>query len=126
MADSRRPLLDDVSDSEEDVVPQPPQDAALRRAQQEVDGVKQVMRNNIGKVLERGAKLDQLEEDAEALRDGAAAFHRQSRKLRRQMCWQNARTNVIVGCLALALLIIAIVVGVHKHHKNNPSTPAPP
>ena len=49
------------------------------------------MRDNMEKVLERDAKLDDLNDKSEALSDGAFRFQKTSKKLKQAMCWQNYR-----------------------------------
>ena len=53
--ESRKGLLDDYSDHDEG-------DDKLARTQAEVDGLVGIMRDNVGKVLDRSAKLDDLED----------------------------------------------------------------
>ncbi|EGD80461.1 hypothetical protein PTSG_11105 [Salpingoeca rosetta] len=128
---ARRSLLDD--DSDEDIFdihdhtrgassrrgaqPAGHDDTALRTAQREVDEAVDVMKQNIGKVLERGGKLDDLEDKSEVLMQGSFAFQRGSRRLTRELWWKRTRARIIIGLIVAAILAIIILVFVLKKKK---------
>jgi vesicle-associated membrane protein 4 len=56
-----------------------------------------VMRDNIGKVLQRGEKLDDLEEKSDHLVAGATEFRRSSHKMQKQMWWQSCKVWLIMA-----------------------------
>eukprot|EP00035_Acanthoeca_spectabilis_P004735 m.106520 g.106520 ORF g.106520 m.106520 type:complete len:76 (-) comp12704_c0_seq7:1273-1500(-) len=64
------------------------------------------MRTNMGKVLDRSAKLDDLEDKSEKLSDGAVAFKRKSRRMTWLMWWQNMRWKIVIALVVLAILLI--------------------
>lgn len=68
-----------------------------------------IMRNNMEKVLERDAKLGDLEDKSDQLADGAQRFQMTSRKLKNAMWWQNAKWWIIIFVVLAA--IIGIIVG---------------
>ncbi len=82
--------------------------AQRRMAQQQaqVDEVVGIMRSNVEKVLERDAKLSELDERADALQDGASQFEKQAGKLKNKFCLQNLKFIVAAGTVGLVLLII--------------------
>lgn len=49
------------------------------------------MRTNVEKVLERDQKLSELDDRADALRQGASQFEQQAGKLKRKYWWQNLK-----------------------------------
>ena len=82
--------------------------AQRRMAQQQaqVDEVVGIMRNNVEKVLDRDAKLSELDERADALQDGASQFEKQAGKLKNKFWLQNMKYIIIGGILGLILLIM--------------------
>jgi len=100
----------------------------LDNAQNQVDEVVGIMRNNMEKVLERDAKLNDLEDKSDALAEGSSRFQMTSKKLKNQMWWQNLKWQI---CMVLiVLIIIAIIVAVTvkpaKDDGGGGSPPGPP
>lgn len=50
-----------------------------------------IMRTNVEKVLERDAKLSELDDRADALQQGASQFEQQAGKLKRKFWLQNLK-----------------------------------
>eukprot|EP00052_Salpingoeca_macrocollata_P025276 m.230037 g.230037 ORF g.230037 m.230037 type:complete len:96 (+) comp22404_c0_seq2:2240-2527(+) len=82
----------------------------LKQAQDEVDQVVGIMRQNVEKVLERDQKLGDLEDRSDALKDGASRFQSSSRKLKNQMWWKNMKFMLILAAVIIIILIIIVVV----------------
>ncbi len=82
--------------------------AQRRMAQQQaqVDEVVGIMKSNVEKVLERDAKLSELDERADALQDGASQFEKQAGKLKNKFWMQNMKFIIIGGIIALILLVL--------------------
>jgi vesicle-associated membrane protein 7 len=53
--------------------------------------VKNVMVQNIDRVLERGEKIELLVDKTDALQGEAFRFKRQARQLKQQLWWRNIR-----------------------------------
>ena len=51
----------------------------------QIEDTRQIMSNNIDKVLERGERLDDVMDKSEAMKDTADAFRKKGRELRRKM-----------------------------------------
>ena len=82
--------------------------AQRRMAQQQaqVDEVVGIMRNNVERVLERDAKLSELDERADALQDGASQFEKQAGKLKNKFWLQNMKFLIAGGIVGLILLVL--------------------
>lgn len=80
--------------------------AQKRMAQQQaqVDEVVGIMRNNVEKVLERDQKLNELDEKADALQDGASQFEKSAGKLKNKFWVENMKMIVIGGLIVLLVL----------------------
>ncbi|OAJ39373.1 hypothetical protein BDEG_23226 [Batrachochytrium dendrobatidis JEL423] len=76
----------------------------------EIDQVKDIMINNIEKVLERGDRIDMLVDKTESLSQASFAFKKRSTVLRRSMWWKNTKLMVLLAA-AVALLIFFTVIG---------------
>eukprot|EP00201_Polytomella_parva_P016893 CAMPEP_0175051354 /NCGR_PEP_ID=MMETSP0052_2-20121109/7749_1 /TAXON_ID=51329 ORGANISM="Polytomella parva, Strain SAG 63-3" /NCGR_SAMPLE_ID=MMETSP0052_2 /ASSEMBLY_ACC=CAM_ASM_000194 /LENGTH=186 /DNA_ID=CAMNT_0016315621 /DNA_START=138 /DNA_END=698 /DNA_ORIENTATION=- len=79
--------------------------------QKKVAEVKDVMVENIEKVLERGEKIEVLVDKTDELRSQAEQFQKKGRLLRTKMWWQNMRMKLaIVFCVFLLAVVIFLLV----------------
>nr|XP_023410017.1 vesicle-associated membrane protein 4 isoform X2 [Loxodonta africana] len=83
--------------------------------QNQVDEVIDVMQENITKVIERGERLDELQDKSESLSDNATAFSNRSKQLRRQMWWRGCKIKAIMALVAVILLVVIIILIVLKY-----------
>ena len=81
---------------------------ALRTAQREIDGVREIMTENIERVLERGEHMAVLVDKTGRLGDNARDFRVRSRTLKRRMWWKNVKLMVLL-CLVVVFLIYLFV-----------------
>lgn len=80
----------------------------LDQVQAQVDEVTSIMRKNVDYVLERDAKLTDLDQRAEDLQVGANQFEKRAVRIRRKMWWKNVKMWII---LIVVLLVLAGVIG---------------
>jgi hypothetical protein len=75
---------------------------------QEIDSTVGIMRDNINKVSERGARLDSLQDKTDNLAQSAQGFRRGANRVRKQMWWKDMKMRMclIVGIVILLLIII--------------------
>ncbi|KAG1673010.1 hypothetical protein FOA52_005940 [Chlamydomonas sp. UWO 241] len=81
---------------------------AINRVSVQVQEVKNIMVENIEKVLERGEKLTLLVDRTEVLQEGALTFRREARRVRTHMWWKDARLCVGGGVALVALLYFIV------------------
>nr|XP_009937599.1 PREDICTED: vesicle-associated membrane protein 4 [Opisthocomus hoazin] len=119
----QRNLLEEDSDEEEDFFLRGPsgprfgpRNDKIRHVQNQVDEVIDVMQENITKVIERGERLDDLQDKSESLSDNATAFSNRAKQLRRQMWWRGCKMKAIIALVAVVLLLVIIVPIVLKYH----------
>ncbi|NXH19899.1 VAMP4 protein, partial [Bucco capensis] len=119
----QRNLLEEDSDEEEDFFLRGPsgprfglRNDKIRHVQNQVDEVIDVMQENITKVIERGERLDDLQDKSESLSDNATAFSNRAKQLRRQMWWRGCKMKAIMALVAVVLLLVIIVPIVLKYH----------
>ena len=60
----------------------------------EVDGVVEIMGNNLTKIHERGEKLDDMERRAERLEEGASMFQKSAQKLKNKSFYENFKMKI--------------------------------
>jgi hypothetical protein len=78
----------------------------------QVNDVTNIMKQNLQKVLDRDAKLSDLEDKSELLKDSANRFESTARKLKRKFWWQNIK-YIIGVCIVIITLILLIVLILH-------------
>jgi len=95
--------------------------AQKRMAQQQaqVDEVVGIMRNNVEKVLDRDQKLNELDEKADALQDGASQFEKSAGKLKNKFWIENLKSIVagaVIGLFVLGLIYWKFFSEPEPHH----------
>ncbi|KAI9226130.1 MAG: putative vesicle-associated membrane protein [Piptocephalis tieghemiana] len=78
-----------------------PESDNFRRVQGEIDQVKEVMVQNIERVLERGERIDLLVDKTDNLNQAAFAFRKRSTALKKKKRWKNAKLMIMLGFVAL-------------------------
>ncbi|XP_035508646.1 vesicle-associated membrane protein 4 [Morone saxatilis] len=86
-----------------------PHNDKMKQVQSQVDEVIDVMQENISKVIERGERLDDLQDKSESLSDNASAFSSRAKQLHRRMWWRDMKMKVIIALVVVALLLIIII-----------------
>uniref|UniRef100_A0A8C4ZKY5 Vesicle-associated membrane protein 4 n=1 Tax=Gadus morhua TaxID=8049 RepID=A0A8C4ZKY5_GADMO len=92
----RRNLLEEDSDEEEDFFLVYVCVCVCVRVQSQVDEVIDVMQENISKVIERGERLEDLQDKSESLSDNASAFSSRAKQLHRRMWWRDMKVGLCV------------------------------
>lgn len=73
--------------------------------QREVDEVVGVMQNNIQKVMDRGEKLDTLQNKSEDLQNSSLQFKRGANQVRKEMWWKDMKLKLIIGGIVAVVLV---------------------
>lgn len=85
-------------------------DDKVRKVRAAVDEVKDIALDNIERVLERGAKIDDIVAQTDELQGHAAGFQRSSRQLRVQLWWNNVRNSAVMVGVVIAFLVVVYLV----------------
>merc|ERR1719265_2098797 len=76
----------------------------VQKMEKELDEVTEMMRDNIGRVIERGEKIESLVDKTNLLRSEAQSFRTAARNNNRFALWQEMKGKAIcmacVGCIA--------------------------
>ncbi|XP_004074536.1 vesicle-associated membrane protein 8-like isoform X2 [Oryzias latipes] len=92
--------------------PQPPASGSsgkLDQVQSQVNEVKDILKDNIDKVLERGDRLNELIDKTDDLQASADSFQRTSTRVARKYWWKNIKLMIIIGVVLLVVLILIIL-----------------
>ncbi|CAL0324422.1 unnamed protein product [Lupinus luteus] len=91
----------------------PEEVSKLTKVRAQVSEVKEVMMENIEKVLDRGEKIEILVDKTENLRSQAQDFRQQGTQLRRKMWYQNMKIKLIVLAIIIVLILIIVLSVCH-------------
>merc|ERR1711939_1210465 len=84
---------------------------AIKNVQREMEDVREVMSENIERVLERGERIDLLVDKTDRLGGSARDFRVRSRGLRRRMWWKNVKLMVLLCIVVVFLLYLLVGIG---------------
>ena len=70
--------------------------------------VTDVMRDNVGRLLERGDQLESLQDRSDNLATTSDQFLASSTRLRRNMWWQNTRTKIFIFIFVVLILLLIL------------------
>lgn len=82
-----------------------------REVQREIESVKDIMSQNIERVLERGERIDLLVDKSSHLNSSSLAFRKRSQAVKRQMWWQKQRTTALIGLTIFFLIYLMVGIG---------------
>ena len=85
------------------------QQDAISNVQNEIDNVRDIMTENIERVLERGERIDLLVDKTDRLGGSAREFRVRSKGLRRQMWWKNVKLMALL--IVVVIFLIYLFVG---------------
>lgn len=88
----------------------PPSDS-LASARKEIDNVRDIMTENIERVLERGERIDLLVDKTDRLGSSARDFRVRSRGLRRRMWWKNIKVMALLVVVVIFLVYLFVGLG---------------
>nr|GEV26637.1 vesicle-associated membrane protein 711 [Tanacetum cinerariifolium] len=80
----------------------------MNRLKGEMSQVRNVMIQNIDKVLERGDRLESLVDKTANMQTNTLRFKKQSRRFRNTMWWRNVKLMVILGFALLGILYVVL------------------
>ena len=86
----------------------------IQGIQNEVDQVKDVMKNNIKNMYNNVEDVEIMEKKADELRIGAEEYNKSAVKLKRTTWWQNCKWWIILIAVIVLLIIIIIPVSLRK------------
>lgn len=98
----------------------------IEQTQKQVNEVIDVMKDNVNRVLERGDRLADLDERADALQFGAHQFQATAKKVKRKYWWKNLKMWILIGVIVAVVITVIVVSTVGPGGPSNAaSTTAP-
>ncbi|CAD7957220.1 unnamed protein product [Amoebophrya sp. A120] len=94
----------------------------LARMQQKTEGVKGLLKENIREVIQNTERLDNLQEDAEAMEVTAMEYKEKSREVREYFWWKDTKVSIMIG----GAVVLALLLGYYFFWHNGAETPPPP
>ncbi|CAN9512865.1 unnamed protein product [Ophioblennius macclurei] len=86
-----------------------PQDK-VQALRDQVDGVKNIMTENVDRILARGERIDDLMGKSEDLQAGAQHFKQTSHKVARAYWWKNVKLIVVIVVVVVVILLIIVLL----------------
>ncbi len=84
-------------------------DPKIQHVQKQVDEVIDVMHDNISKVLDRGEKIDDLQEKSEELVYSASVFRVSAKGLRSHFWWRECKMRLLLLVVVVVILLIIFI-----------------
>ncbi|XP_015431683.1 PREDICTED: vesicle-associated membrane protein 4-like isoform X2 [Dufourea novaeangliae] len=124
--DERELLLEHDSDPDEDMLFNRPNTSTVEPSSTKADGkmdsvrlqiqeVTDVMRNNVQKVMERGDRLEELQEASDRLSMAGDEFRAAAKRAQQKAWLQNFKTRIILVTITMTVVICIIVSIVVKY-----------
>ncbi|MCI4392431.1 hypothetical protein PGIGA_G00145760 [Pangasianodon gigas] len=82
----------------------------VKALQSQVDGVKDIMTQNVDRILARGERLDDLMDKSEDLQAGAQNFKHTSQKVARAYWWKNVKLIIVIVVIVVVILLIIVLL----------------
>jgi len=85
------------------------EDDKVKQVKAATDEVVGIMHQNINKVVERGERLDDLQDKTDQLQEQSQVFNKSARKIKNQMWWKNVKLNIAIAAVCIAILIVIVL-----------------
>eukprot|EP00921_Rhytidocystis_pertsovi_P001916 GHVQ01003250.1.p1 GENE.GHVQ01003250.1~~GHVQ01003250.1.p1 ORF type:complete len:258 (-),score=44.79 GHVQ01003250.1:945-1718(-) len=103
--------------------------------QAKVESTKEVMEDNLKKIMESHANIRTLQDKTDNLATSASQFNRSAGDLRRMMWWRKVKVTIVLGLMGVAVVAYGVILivkhtasssGVVEEPPHQPTPPAPP
>lgn len=84
-------------------------DPKIDRLQHQVNEVVDVMQNNVSKVLERGDRLEDLQDKSDSLAGNSDLFRSRAKGLSKKMWWKNCKMRIVIVIVILIILAVILI-----------------
>jgi vesicle-associated membrane protein 7 len=109
-------LEDPLRDPENGNPTDPPKNSKVQVVKDKIHEVKQVMVQNIDKMLDRGERIELLQDKTNDLSNYSSRFQTESRSLRNRECLKNQKLIwMSAGLVTAVLLFIVLIMAANKN-----------
>ena len=84
------------------------EDERVRKVQQQIEDVKDIMRTNIDSLLNRGERIELLVDTTERLTQASFKFQESATRLKNQIWWKNRKNQLIL--LGIFIVVVFLIV----------------
>ncbi|XP_058875879.1 vesicle-associated membrane protein 8-like [Acipenser ruthenus] len=81
----------------------------VQNLKDQVEGVKNIMTQNVDRILARGERLDDLMDKTEDLQASSEHFKTTSQKVARKYWWKNVKMIALI-CVIVAIILLLIIL----------------
>lgn len=88
----------------------------VRQMEQELEDVTEMMRDNIGKVMERGERIESLIDKTSLLKEESVSFRARAKRHNDDQWWRDRQGRVIIGICITCFVALSCwhAIGVHN------------
>lgn len=90
--------------------PQPNTNEKIKLVQKEIDDTKNVMFSNIDKIIQRGDRLEDIQDRTDQLVNNSSKFKKASQRLKRSMCVKNYKMAALITIIVMIILVFFILI----------------
>merc|ERR1711868_131793 len=94
-------------------LPQDQQQDRINAMRAEADAVVDIMADNMQQVLERDARLTDIDDKSDSLAETAKGFDRTTKQVKNKMWYQNLKWTIILTIFSIILIAILVVLILH-------------
>ncbi|KAL6260482.1 hypothetical protein P5V15_008006 [Pogonomyrmex californicus] len=117
--DEKESLLEHDSDFDEEMLFTRPSTSSGNKNDNKMDSVKlqiqevaDVMRNNVQKVMDRGERLEDLQEASDRLNMAGIEFREAAKRAQRRAWLQNVKSRIIIISITVTIVLFIVVLDI--------------
>mmetsp|Transcript_26780 Transcript_26780/g.50376 ORF Transcript_26780/g.50376 Transcript_26780/m.50376 type:complete len:216 (+) Transcript_26780:85-732(+) len=86
----------------------------VQQMERDLEDVADIMRDNLGKVIERGERIDSLLDKTAALKSESVSFRTNAKRYNDELWWRDQRGRMLLGIIAMAIIVVITWLTVHQ------------
>ncbi|KAL7713336.1 Vesicle-associated membrane protein [Entamoeba marina] len=81
----------------------------IRAIYNDVNDTKDIMQDNIDKMTQNIETAEDLEEKTNSMVDKATLFKKESKQMKKAMCWRKYKLWILIGTVVIIILIVIFI-----------------
>ncbi|CAJ1397221.1 unnamed protein product [Effrenium voratum] len=78
----------------------------VQQMERDLEDVTDKMRDNLGKVMERGERIDSLVDKTSALNSESVSFRSRAKRYNDELWWRDQRGKMLLGIIVMAIVVV--------------------